>query len=192
MRSINFFRLLLGYILCAARLHWTIVQNYMSIRFGDCTNMRFWLWCNLFHRFISKSSIQFPFVCIYVYVLLSDEHILVNNFSIYTFLSYVFVHRDFVTQKNNCEPKQSENGFQLFEIRYVGTLSHILFHVVLRFLLSSFLYFRIVKVSNADTALFSKYNISNVLQSDFIIVPLSFCFLLSLSISFSYGWDCVV
>lgn len=32
-----------------------------------------------------------------------------------------------------CEPKQSENGFQLFEIRYRGTLSHILYLVVLRF-----------------------------------------------------------
>lgn len=63
-----------------------------------------------------------------------------------------------------CEPKQSENGFQLFEIRYRGTLSHILFacgssirsteFFVLRRrrLFSSSLYCRIVKLSNADTA----------------------------------------
>lgn len=48
------------------------------------------------------------------------------------------------------------------------------------FLLTSLCIGGIVKLSNADTALFSKYNISHVLQSDFIIVSQSFCLSLSL------------
>lgn len=157
------------------RLHWIIVQNYMSIRWlhlhEDLALVQFIpssftsILVHFLYIFFSVSC-WFLFSCICATAFVFWRAI--SLFSVFQCLSscdqiaHTYTEKT-GAKKNMCEPKQSENGFQLFEIRYRGTLSHILFacgssirstefFVLRRRLFSSSLYCRIVKLSNADTA----------------------------------------